>query len=117
MVLSLVIFDLFLDFYIGEKGGTCNDSSHVIRSQAECMNAIQSVSNHVANIFNNHMVNGKWWTGSYKQIPSGCSINDGGKPFYENSATGVGNGREDLTPVCIDSSNSGNMNSKSTLFN
>ena len=66
---------------------------------------------HVADIFNAYMnkVESKWWTGSYKQIPSGCSINDGGKPFYENSATGVGIGRDDLTPVCHDSLNSGNM--------
>ena len=75
------------------------------------MNAIQSVSTHVAEIFNTYMkkAKSKWWTGNYKKIPSGCSINDDGKPFYENSATGVGTGREDLTPVCQDSLNSGNI--------
>ena len=105
------MFDLFLDFYIGEEGGTCKDSSHVIRSQAECENALQSASIHVKDIFNTYMKKGKWWTGTYKQIPSGCSINDAGKPFYENSAAGIGTGREDLTPVCHGSLKSGNMNS------
>ena len=75
------------------------------------MNALQSVSIHVADNFDTYMKKGKWWTGIYKKIPSGCSINDNGRPFYENSSSGLGTGREDLTPVCHNSLNSGNVNS------
>ena len=55
------------------------------------------------------------WTGSYSSsIPSGCSIriNEGISSFYphfEESATGLGTGRSDLTPVCKKSPAFGNF--------
>ena len=35
-------------------------------------------------------------------IPSGCSIRNGGdnRPHFESSTTGVGRGRNDLIPIC-----------------
>ena len=82
---------LLTEYYYGEKGGVCYNESHVIRSQAECQIAFENIGYHVKST---------WWSGAYTQIPSGCSINDGLKPFFETSTSGLGKGRNDLTPIC-----------------
>lgn len=89
---------IFIEFYSGVKGGVCNDESHVIRNQKECLKAITDVG---------FIVKLPLWTNKYPNLPSGCSINDGGKPFFETSLSGIGTGREDLTPVCQGSLASG----------
>lgn len=91
----------YLDYYIGEEGEVCNDVSHVIRSKAECVKAVQSVSLQATS---------KWRTLKKKTIPSGCSINNVGEPYFEQTSTGLGTGRKDLTPICHDSMNSGILN-------
>ena len=95
-------FFSFSDYYIGDKGEVCNDASHVIRSEAECGIALQSVR---------LQVTGKWRIMQKKTIPSGCSINDVGEPFYKKTSTGLGTGRKDLTPICHDSMKLGILNS------
>ena len=48
------------------------------------------------------MVPGNPWYGECSEIPSGCSIRNGGDMLrhFEISATGVGKGRGDLIPIC-----------------
>ena len=80
------------EYYYGTKGGVCYNESHVIRSQEECQIAFDNLGYHLK---------GSWWNkGQYRQIPSGCSINHGLSPLFENSASGLGKGRSDLTPIC-----------------
>ena len=81
----------FLDYYIGENGEVCHDASHVIRSEEECLIAVQRVGLEA---------NSEIKKGRNKEIPSGCSINDKGKPHYEKSSKGTGIGHEDLAPIC-----------------
>ena len=41
------------------------------------------------------------WTGTFHQIPTGCSIRiDSMQPHFEISPFGVGRVRDDLTPIC-----------------
>ena len=48
------------------------------------------------------------WTGTFDDIPTGCSIRiDPLQPHFEISPFGVGIGRDDLTPICKNSSISG----------
>lgn len=81
------------EYYSGQVGGVCNIESDVIRSKQECMNILEKLSNKPS---------GNFWTGHQGDIPSGCSIRNGGdmKPHLEYSTTGVGNGRSDLIPIC-----------------
>ena len=41
-----------------------------------------------------------FWTGKYDKVPSGCSIDKVKRPYLEQSAAGLGKGRNDLTPIC-----------------
>ena len=75
--------------------------SHVIRSKEECLIAVQSVG---------LQANSELKKGRNKEMPSGCSINDSGKPHYEKSSKGLGTGHEDLAPICHDFLNSGIFN-------
>ena len=91
--------------YLGVKGGVCNKESDVIRSQEECSSAIEMLSYKEAD---------DMWTGSYSSsIPSGCSARISSNsllyPHFEESATGLGTGRLDLTPICKKSATSGNF--------
>jgi len=80
-------------YYAGEKGEVCKHISEVIRSEAQCKNALQHLGYENLPSF---------WTGEYHEIPSGCSIRNEGdsQPHFETSTTGVGKGREDLIPIC-----------------
>jgi len=80
-------------YYAGEKGEVCKHISEVIRSEAQCKNALQHLGYENLPSF---------WTGEYHEIPSGCSIRNEGdsQPHFETSTTGVGMGREDLIPIC-----------------
>ena len=101
---------IHFDFYVvvvypGVKGGVCNTESDVIRSQEECSTAIEMLTYREAD---------DWWTGIYSSnIPSGCSarINSNSLlyPHFEESATGIGTGRLDLTPICKKSATFGNF--------
>ena len=88
-------------YYAGDEGGVCVDDESVIRSTAECTMALKELGYHSTKIN---------WTGTWHLIPSGCSIKiDPMGPHFEISPTGVGIGREDLTPICKNSSISGNF--------
>ena len=92
---------MFLDYYSGERGKTCIENSHVIRSKEECMTAIQKLG---------YQPVGDFWSKKNDRIPSGCSIRSGSlKPHFETSPTGLGTGRDDLTPICIIPENTGNF--------
>ena len=50
------------------------------------------------------------WTGSWPLVPTGCSIRINPmhhQSHFEISPFGVGRGRDDLTPICKNSSISG----------
>ena len=76
------------------KGGICNDENEVIRSQVQCTDALQKLG---------YQPLSKYWIGEYSSIPSGCSVRSDGSygPHFEKSLTGVGSGRNDLIPICI----------------
>jgi len=79
-------------YYAGMKGEVCNHVNDVIRSEAQCSDALQNLGYENLPSF---------WTGEFSQIPSGCSISS--QPHFETSTTGLGTGREDLTPICVNS--------------
>ena len=76
------------------KGGLCNDENEVIRSKVQCTFALEKLG---------YQPLSGWWTGLYSStIPSGCSVKESrNDPHFEESPTGVGTGREDMTPICI----------------
>ena len=80
------------EYYAGEEGGVCVDDESVIRSTTECTMALKELR------YQSTKIN---WTGTFHQIPTGCSITiDLMRPHFEISPTGVGMGRQDLTPIC-----------------
>jgi len=80
-------------YYAGEKGGVCNHVNDVIRSEAQCRDALQNLGYENLPSF---------WTGEYSEIPSGCSISHfDSQPYFETSTTGLGMGMEDQTPICV----------------
>ena len=85
---------LILEFYSGVQGGLCNDATEVIRSQVQCIDALQKLGYRPLSV---------WWIGELSSIPSGCSVRINGRidPHFEESSTGVGTGRSDLIPICI----------------
>ena len=92
----------FQEYYDGVLGGLCNDESHVIRTQSECTIAIQQLG---------YQSTGNYWSDSYVNIPSGCSIKtSANEPHLETSPTGLGNGRNDLVPLCMIPGNTGESN-------
>ena len=83
-----------VEYYSGVGGELCKEESHVIRSREECTNALQKLGIPFSTE--------NYWTGSSKDIPSGCSIQDGiGRtPHFETNSTGMGKGRNDQAPIC-----------------
>ena len=75
-------------------GGLCNNANEVIRSQAQCTDALQKLG---------YQPLTDYWIGELSSIPSGCSVRSDGSngPHFEKSLTGVGSGRDDLIPICI----------------
>ena len=73
----------------------CDDASHVIRSPGECTDALKSLG---------YPTTVPYWSDTRVplDIPSGCSIRDGGDnmPHLERSTSGKGQGRWDLIPIC-----------------
>ena len=107
------IFILFLiGYYVGSAGGVCNDESHVIRSEAECLNALEKSS--VMSKYSAYLAStGNMWIGISPNVPSGCVMKSvqiqSKKPeFY--SSTGLGRGHALYTPICKNPSNSGKFN-------
>ena len=96
-------FNLLSEYYAGELGGLCNDTSHVIRSPNECTDAHQKLSyqsNLGMVVHNSGLGNGP--------VPSGCSVQKHNKrPHFEKSPTGLGVGRNDLEPICRRTANTG----------
>ena len=77
-------------------GGHCNNESDVIRSEGECTKGLSELGYQ----FNKN----KYWKGSKRNIPSGCSIRTkrlgpNNRP-YLNKRPGVGRGRDDQIPIC-----------------
>ena len=68
-------FYLFLiGYYVGSAGGVCNDESHVIRSEAECLNALEKTT--VYSKYSAYLAssNGNMYIGTNSNVPAGCSI-------------------------------------------
>ena len=81
-----------LDYYAKVAGDICHENSHVIRSHAECLKALEILK---------YQTSGSFWTGQYDQIPTGCSIKETDMtPHFETSPNGLGKGRNDLIPIC-----------------
>ena len=84
-------------YYLGSNGGTCGNSASVIRSQAECADALEAVgkSRHIKYVFGTT-------AGWPNEIPGGCSFRGPQDGHYdERGHQGmVGRGRSDLAPVC-----------------
>ena len=60
----------------------------------------------------------KFWTGTEKSIPSGCSMQiEDRNPHFEVSPTGLGDGRSDLTPICYFSMKKKEKKSKTMYMN
>jgi len=80
------------DYYAGNAGQVCDDENDVIRSQAECTVALESLGYQIS----------KFWTGTFAWIPAGCSFEKSGKmkPHFEQSSTGLGKGANVLIPIC-----------------
>ena len=107
------IFIFFLiGYYVGSAGGVCNDESHVIRSEAECLNALEKSS--VMSKYSAYLAStGNMYIGTSPNVPSGCvmksiPINPKKPEFY--SSTGLGRGHALYTPICKNPSNSGKFN-------
>ena len=96
----------FIAYYDGKKGDVCDDASHVIRDQSECTKALKALG---------YPSTGTYWTGFYSGIPKGCSIRDN-TPHFEKSTTGIGTGRDDLTPICKGSRSSGKLRKPGNSF-
>ena len=81
-------------YYQGDPGDVCKDVKHVIRETHECLVAIKAVGIEAS---------GEYWSRTDPRIPQGCSIRDGGDTMIhlEKSTGGLGNGREDLIPICL----------------
>ena len=112
------IFILFIiGYYAGSVGGLCNDASHVIRSEAKCLNALEKVG--IISRYSAYLAStGNKWTGTDPSIPSGCSIKSFPKrPQFETSNTGLGQGNALYTPICKNPSNSGKFNRTQTNIN
>ena len=105
------IFIFFLiGYYVGSAGGVCNDESHVIRSEGECLNALEKTT--VYSKYSAYLAssNGNMYIGTNSNVPAGCSIKSVPKKpqFYTNSGLGQGNAL--FTPICKNPSNSGKFN-------
>ena len=92
------LYRIHAGYYSGVAGGVCNDANHVIRSQKECSDGLQVLDITSLAIS---------WTGKNDGIPSGCSFSKRKdsqqsytSPHFETSTTGLGKGRNDLTPIC-----------------
>jgi len=82
-------------YYKGSVGGLCRGESHVIRNQEECTKAIQHLG---------LQSTGHYWTGMFGGIPSGCSLQTPSNiPCLETSPTGLGKGRNNQIPICLNS--------------
>ena len=104
----LCFYYIFIAYYAGEKGSVCDDASHVIRwpHKSECTKALKALG---------YPSTGTYWTGYYTGIPKGCS-SGGNTPHLEKSTTGVGEGRNDLTPICKGSRSSGKLRKPGNSF-
>ena len=111
-------FVLFLiGYYVGSAGGLCNDESHVIRSEAECLNALEKTG--VISKYSAYLASaGNMWIGSSSNVPSGCSMKFvPKKPQFETSNSGLGQGHALLTPICKNPSNSGKLQRNQPYMN
>lgn len=97
-----ILHFISIAYYKRAAGSVCDDASHVIRSQAECSEALKALNFPTSN----------YWTGYYSTIPSGCSTRNGGDkmPHFEKSSSGKGIGRSDLIPICKGPVSSGIVN-------
>ena len=99
---KILLYVILLAYYNRPAGSVCDDASHVIRSTVECSNALNDLG------FSTKV---SYWSGLSTNIPSGCSIRNGGDnvPHMEKSSSGTGNGRKDLIPICKGSDSSGKL--------
>ena len=74
--MNILNFYNLIEYYQKEAGTVCNDESHVIRSQSECTNALNSLGYRSLSTY---------WTKAWGFMPSGCSIANYGDwtPHFE----------------------------------
>ena len=78
------------------NGTVCSYEDDVIASKDECKTLIERLG---------YIISGNWTIAvDNGSLPSGCSValqnGNSVSPYFEESATGLGTGRGDLTPIC-----------------
>ena len=72
-------------------GGVCNNEKDVIRSEKECTKALTNLG---------YTFKKRYWEGSKRRLPSGCSLRTRNQKPHLNDKPGVGRGRKDQIPIC-----------------
>ena len=72
-------------------GGVCKNENDVIRTKEECSEALSKLG---------YTFKKRYWEGSKRRIPSGCSLRTRNKRPHLNHKPGVGRGRNDQIPIC-----------------
>ena len=72
----------------------------MIRTKDECTKALSELG---------YQIKKKYWEGSKRNIPSGCSIRAKNSKPYMNTKPGVGRGRNDQIPICKGNGKLGKM--------
>ena len=80
-----------LEYYAGVAGGVCNNENDVIRTKDECTKALSKLG---------YKFKKRYWEGSKRKIPSGCSLRTRNQKLHLNDKPGVGRGRKDQIPIC-----------------
>ena len=80
-----------LESYTRSAGQVCDNKSDVIRTKDECTKALSELG---------YQLKKKYWEGSKRNIPSGCSVRTNNNKPYMNTKPGVGRGRKDQIPIC-----------------
>ena len=72
-------------------GGVCNNEKDVIRSEKECTKALTNLG---------YTFKKRYWAGTKRRLPSGCSLRTRNNRPHLNNKPGVGRGRNDQIPIC-----------------
>ena len=80
-----------LEYYNVTTGGVCKNENDVIRTKEECSEALSKLG---------YTFKKRYWEGSKRRIPSGCSLRTSTKRPHLNDIPGLGRGRKDQIPIC-----------------
>jgi len=84
--------ELLPEIILGAKGSVCEKGT-AIKTKEECSKAMGELG------FNTRVS----YSGNWGHVPSGCSMYGNGRDHTHFNANAAGNGRGDLTPLCIGS--------------